>query len=493
MSLMLYNTMTKTKKPFEPLEPGKVKIYLCGPTVYDLLHIGNFRGAIFFNLLRNWMEKLGYDVTFVYNYTDVDDKIIKKANEQGVESKEISEKYIAEFEKDFARLELKPHHHNPKVTDFMPQIIKFVEELVAKGKAYEIEGEVFYNIESFEGYGKLSGKKLDELEAGQRVEVDKKKANPHDFVLWKPSKTGEPSWDSPWGKGRPGWHIECSAMIREILGETIDIHGGGVDLIFPHHENEIAQGEGASGKDYCRCWVHNNFINIKDQKMSKSLGNVIRGREFMDKYHPEVLKYLMLSSHYRSLLSLSEDKITQAVQGLVRVYSALELAGEIRDFGPREGAKTFDKFQNTLKSADKKIAKALNDDFNTQEVMAAVFDVIREFNSQNLMKKKKDVNARQTAQSFIDWIIENGDMMALFQQGPTTILDELNQILVREKGIDQNKVESLLKQRNEARETKDWTRADEIRDELKSMGIEFQDGQGKTTWRVSLKAFESNE
>jgi cysteinyl-tRNA synthetase len=485
--------MTRTKKPFEPLEAGKVKIYLCGPTVYDLLHIGNFRGAIFFNLLRNWMIKLGHDVTFVYNYTDVDDKIIKKANELGVESREISEKYIAEFEKDFNRLELRPHDHNPKVTDYMPQIIKFVDDLVKKEKAYEIEGEVFYRIDSFENYGKLSGKKLDELEAGQRVEVDKKKENPFDFVLWKPSKKDEPSWDSPWGRGRPGWHIECSAMIREILGDTIDIHGGGVDLIFPHHENEIAQGEGVSGQNYCRCWVHNNFINIKDQKMSKSLGNVVRGREFMDKYHPEVLKYLMLSSHYRSLLSLSEDKIMQTVQGLSRVYSALEQAYEVRDFGPLEGGKVYEKFQKVLNSAGKKIEKALNDDFNTQEVMASIFDVIREFNSQNFFKKRKDVHGRASVQGFIDWIVDKGEMMALFQQDPSQILEELNQILVKEKDIDVKKVEDLLQKRDEARQQKDWSRADEVRDELKAMGIEFQDGQGKTTWRVSLKAAEPNE
>lgn len=490
---MLYNTMTKNKKPFCPIEPGKVKIYLCGPTVYDLLHIGNFRGAIFFNLLRNWMTKLGYDVTFVYNYTDVDDKIIQKANEQGVESKQVSEKYIAEFQKDFKRLELRPHDHNPKVTDFMPQIIKFIEDLIEKGKAYEVEGEVFYKVESFEDYGKLSGKKLDELEAGQRVEIDQKKVNPFDFVLWKPSKSGEPSWDSPWGKGRPGWHIECSAMIKEILGETIDIHGGGVDLIFPHHENEIAQAEGVSGKEYCRCWVHNNFINIKDQKMSKSLGNVVKGREFMDKYHPEVLKYLMLSSHYRALLGLSEEKIMQTLQGLNRVYSALESASDVCDFASHEKGKTYDKFQKSLNSADKKIEKALNDDFNTQEVMAAIFDVIREFNSLNLFKKRKDVHARVSAQTFIDWIKEKGEIMALFQQDPAEILGELNKILVREKGIDSQKVEGLLEQRNKARDQKDWGRADEIRDELKEMGVEFQDGEGKTTWRVSFKAVESNE
>ena len=272
MSLKMYNTATRQKEEFKSITPGEVKMYVCGPTVYNYLHIGNFRGAIFFNLVRNWLERAGYKVTYVYNYTDVDDKIIKKANEEGVESIEISERYIKEFEKDFNRLGLTKHEHNPKVTDFMPQIISFVDDLVKKGMAYVVDGEVFYEIKNFPNYGKLSGKNLEDLEAGARVEVDSKKHNPADFVLWKPAKPDEPYWDSPWGKGRPGWHIECSAMIQSILGETIDIHGGGIDLKFPHHENEIAQGEGRTGKCYCNHWMHNDFLNMNDEKMSKSLG-----------------------------------------------------------------------------------------------------------------------------------------------------------------------------------------------------------------------------
>lgn len=486
MSLMLYNTLTKNKEPFKPIEPNKVKIYLCGPTVYDLLHIGNFRGAIFFNLMRNWLEKIGNEVTFVYNYTDVDDKIIKRANDEGVDSLVISERYIAEFRKDFSRLGLVPHDHNPKVTDYIPQIVKFVEKLIENGKAYTVEGEVFYQIESFSDYGKLSGKKLDELEAGQRVEVDPRKKSPYDFVLWKPSKAGEPAWDSPWGKGRPGWHIECSAMIQSLLGETIDIHGGGIDLIFPHHENEIAQGEGATGCKYCNYWVHNNFINFKDQKMSKSLGNVIRGREFMDRYHPEVMKYLMLSSHYRAMLGLSEEKITQTISALARVYSSLEMADDILSEPNITATKALDAFSKLLKDSDKAIATALNDDFNTVEVMASIFEVVRTFNAQNFHKKRKDPIAHATIKVFKDWIREQGKMMALFQEDPKTMLKALNDIMVKEKEIDVAKVEELLKLRNEAREQKDWARADQYRDELKEIGVEFQDTPEGTTWKVLL-------
>ena len=480
MSLQLYNTLTKKKEFFKPIEEGKVKIYLCGPTVYDLLHIGNFRGAIFFNLLRNWMEHSGLDVTFAYNYTDVDDKIIKKANEEGVESSVISERFIAEFEKDFNRLGLRKHDHNPKVTEFMPEIIKFVEDLVDKGKAYVIDGEVFYSIDTFEGYGKLSGKKIDDLEAGQRVEVDQRKKNPFDFVLWKPSKEGEPSWDSPWGGGRPGWHIECSAMIQSILGETIDIHGGGIDLIFPHHENEIAQGEGRTGKCYCNTWVHNEFINFSDEKMSKSLGNVITGRSFMDKWHPEILKYLFLSVHYRSQLAINDDKIRGAISALARIYSSLKNAHDVLAF---EGGGVVNKgFAQTMSQHDAKIKKYMDDDFNTGEVVASVFEVVRAFNGLNLLKKAKDKNSKPTAEAFLEWMKKYGKMMALFGQDPSHFLLELDDILIADRKLDKDKIEELVARRNEAREAKDWEAADKYRDDLSAMGIELQDGNSNRQW-----------
>jgi cysteinyl-tRNA synthetase len=476
--------MSKGKKDFTPIEEGKVKLYLCGPTVYGLLHIGNFRGPIFFNLVRNWLEKSGYDVTFVYNYTDVDDKIIQKAIAENVESTVISERYIEEFQKDFNRLGLRSHTHNPKVTDFIPQIIKFVEDLVNNETAYVVDGEVFYAIEKFSNYGCLSGKKLDDNEAGSRVEVDERKRNPADFVLWKPSKEGEPSWDSPWGPGRPGWHIECSAMIQEILGDSIDIHGGGIDLIFPHHENEIAQGEGRTNKTYCHHWMHNNFINMKDQKMSKSLGNIIPAREFMDKYHPEVLKYVVLSSHYRSVLNVNEEKIVGTMTSLGRVYTSLLIANEVLGEENVDGVKGFKELDEAMKAADKKIVAALDDDFNTGEALAAIFEVVREFNALNPAKKKKNPQMKSACSSFINWVKDNGSLMALFQEKPETFLLDIDNILLNEREIDRAKIDELMEQRNQARHDKNWELSDQLRDQLADMGIEIQDGNTSRPWKV---------
>lgn len=485
MALIVYNTMSKEKEKFETIEPNKVRMYVCGPTVYDYLHIGNFRGAIFFNLVRNWLEKSGYQVTYVYNYTDVDDKIIKKANELGVDSTEVSEKFIQAFREDYSRLGLRAHSHNPKVTEYMDPIIELVQSLIDAGSAYVIDGEVFYSIDSYEKYGSLSGKKLDELEAGQRVEVDKRKKNPFDFVLWKPSKEGEPSWNSPWGEGRPGWHIECSAMIRAILGESIDIHGGGIDLIFPHHENEIAQGEGCSDHQYCKYWMHNNFINLKDEKMSKSLGNVITARSFMDKYHPEILKFVMLSSHYRSMLNVNEEKIAQSISGLARVYRALKDANDfLSNSSAADNGSVFKELKTAIESKSAKIKKALNDDFNTGEMMANIFEVVRTFNAQNVLKKLKDPNAKASAKEFIAWIQEWGQVSALFQEDPANILKNLDDILLLEKGLSRDEIDSLIKERNLARDNKDFAKSDEIRDQLAKMEIAIHDGLNGTEWEV---------
>lgn len=485
MSLKLYNTFTKEKSQLNTLDDNKVKMYVCGPTVYDLLHIGNFRGPIFFNLVRNWLEKIGYEVTYAYNFTDVDDKIIKRANDEGVESSVISEKYISEFKKDFQQLGLRAHDHNPKVTEYMPQIIKFVEDLVANETAYVVDGEVFYEINKFEAYGKLSGKKLEDLDH-HRVDIDPKKRNPHDFVLWKPSKAGEPSWDSPWGKGRPGWHIECSAMIQEIFGKSIDIHGGGIDLIFPHHENEIAQGEGRTGCTYCNYWMHNNFINMNDEKMSKSLGNVVKARDFMNNYHPEILKYLFLSVHYRSMLSVSDEKISQVMVALKRIYLAIDeatkVSSAINDSGNPDSG-----FVKILKTADEKIARALNDDFNSADFIGNVFEVVRSFNALNLFKKKITSDKKATADKFLNWIKEYGEVSALFNEVPSQFLMQLDEILLRDRKIDRSKVEELIFKRREARDAKDWAKSDEIRDELNLMGIELFDGQGSDReWSVKI-------
>ncbi|HAZ12001.1 MAG: cysteine--tRNA ligase [Bdellovibrionales bacterium GWA2_49_15] len=484
--LSIYNTLTKKKMVFHPLEPAKVKMYVCGPTVYGLLHVGNFRGAIFFNLVRNWLEAQGMQVTYVYNYTDVDDKIIAKAQSENLSSQVISERYIAEFEKDFKRLGLRKHEHNPRVTEFIPQIINFISELVKKEKAYVVDGEVFYDLATFPSYGKLSGKKLDELEAGHRVVVDQKKKGPADFVLWKPSKPGEPSWDSPWGKGRPGWHIECSAMIYEILGPTIDIHGGGIDLIFPHHENEIAQSEGRTGVPYCQCWMHNNFINMNDEKMSKSLGNIVTARKFMDDYNPEILKYLILSVYYRAQVSFNDEKITQTIAGLARIYSALRDAEKVAcAAGPDNAKLAAPELVKAMQVADGKIAEALNDDFNTVEMTAQIFEIVRLFNAMTPVKKAKDVHVQASARIFLEWVRRHGQLMSLFGENPAEFLRGLDRILLLKKGIDETTVDNLVIQRQLARSKKDFQKSDEIRQQLSAMEITILDQpDGSTSWEV---------
>lgn len=487
MSQVIYNSLSGKKEKFIPIKENEVKMYLCGPTVYDFLHIGNFRGAITFNLIRNWLEYNGNKVTFVYNYTDVDDKIIKRAIDQGVETSVITEKYIKEFEKDFNNLGLKKHEFNPRVSEFMPEIISMIETIIKNGKAYVIEGEVFFSIDSFKGYGKLSKKKLDQLEIGQRVEVDKRKKNPHDFVLWKPAKKGEPSWDSPWGGGRPGWHIECSAMVKALLGESIDIHGGGIDLQFPHHENEIAQSEACNCKKYANYWIHNEFINFGAEKMSKSLGNVITARNFMEKYNGEILKYLFLSAHYRTQMAITDDKLLQTISALSRIYSSLALADEITSQIEGVGNEVFDhSFVKTLDSFDQKITKSLNDDFNSAEMISYIFEAVRAFNALGLSnKKKKSATHIGSALYFRDWIQKYGRMSSLFCADPNSMLSELDEILIDLRAIDKVEVEKLVENRNLAREAKDWAKADEIRSQLEDIGVELFDGHVRG-WKIKI-------
>jgi cysteinyl-tRNA synthetase len=485
MAQVIYNTLSGKKEKFTPITENEVKMYLCGPTVYDFLHIGNFRGAITFNLIRNWLEFTGHKVNFVYNYTDVDDKIIKRANEEGVDTKVISEKYIKEFEKDFNALGLKKHDHNPRVSEHMSDIISMVEKIIENGKGYVIDGEVFFAIDEFKTYGELSKKKLDELEAGQRVDVDTRKKNPHDFVLWKPAKEGEPSWDSPWGKGRPGWHIECSAMVKAILGDSIDIHGGGIDLQFPHHENEIAQSEACNCTKYCNYWVHNEFINFGAEKMSKSLGNVITARNFMEKYHPEILKYLFLSAHYRTQMSITDDKLLQTISALNRIYTSLELAAQT--IASVEGDSQVDNgFVKKLEALDNKIKKSLNDDFNSAEFISFIFEAVRTFNSLGFAnKKKRNAVHKGCSEAFLVWMNKYGQMSALFNEEPSDLLNRLDEILIDMRGIDKERVEQLISKRNEAREAKNWEEADKLRVELEEIGVEIFDGHARG-WKVKV-------
>lgn len=483
----LYNTLTKKEEPFVPFEEGKVRMYVCGPTVYDLLHIGNFRGAIFFNFFRNWLESLGYQVTFIYNYTDVDDKIIKRANEEGKDALQISAHYIEEFEKDFCALKLTKHCANPKVTDHMQDIVSVTEKLVENGKAYVVEGEVIYSIDSFPDYGKLSGKKLDELEAGSRVEVSNKKKNPLDFVLWKPSKEGEPSWDSPWGKGRPGWHIECTCMILNKLGEQIDIHGGGIDLIFPHHENEIAQAEGATGKVPCvKYWMHNNFIRFGDEKMSKSLGNVMTARSFLENYHPEILKYMFLSVHYRSQLNFDKKQVVQTINSLKRIYTALSFAEGLNQGNVKSENLPKD-FASALEAVSVEVDKALREDINTTVLFAKLFELVRMFNALLGPARKITDITKAAAYGLKRWVAVYAPMLSLFEEEPKSFLKVLDDMLLDHMNLKRADIDELVEGRNQARKEKDFSRADELRDKLVELGILIQDLPEGTIWEVQAK------
>lgn len=483
MSLRVYNTLGQKKEEFEPVEDGKVRMYCCGPTVYDFLHVGNFRGAVFYNFARNWLEHLGYKVTYVYNFTDVDDKIINRAKDEGVHPKEIAERYIEEFWKDFLALELRPHDRNPRVTEFIPEIVRYIERLIEGGKAYVVNGEVLYSVRSFVGYGKLSGRNPDDMLSGARVEIDEKKRDPLDFALWKPSKPGEQGWPSPWGEGRPGWHIECTVMIDSVLGEGIDIHGGGMDLIFPHHENEIAQGEGCGHKPYVRYWLHNNLFTFDGQKMSKSLGNIRTMRSFLGQYNAEIFKFMVLSVHYRSLSDFSDAAINQAVTGLSRFYSALSLAHETLKQG--ESKEVLPEFKAKLENLAKEIEEAANDDFNTPKMFASLFEAIRAFNG--LLKRGQKVKPPilGACRAFIDFIDRYGRMLALFQKDPDVFLRTLDDMLLAHKGLKREEIDILVEQRARARQNKDWAKSDEFRDRLNAMGIAVQDLPQGSYWEVA--------
>lgn len=485
MALKVYNTKTKQKEVFSTLEEGRVKMYVCGPTVYDFLHIGNFRGAIFFNLVRNWLEKLGYEVSYLYNYTDVDDKIINRALKENKTWDEIATTYIKEFEKDYSSLNLKPHTKNPKVSESMDFIIDVVAGLIKNKSAYEVSGDVYFNVSAFKTYGGLSNKNIDEMQSGFRIDVDERKKHPADFALWKSAKEGEPSWPSPWGNGRPGWHIECSAMIYAYLGSSIDIHGGGMDLIFPHHENEIAQSEAFTKKPFVKYWMHNNMLELGKQKMSKSLGNITTGRSFLEKYNGEILKYTMLSSHYRSTIDFSEQQVGRAIQTLAKFYSALSLAKKLIEQDgslqpiPKE-------FQELINKADLEIERSLNDDFNTPEVLAQLFEVLKAYNNVCRGKGSGASVDEQKAVSelFFYWLRSKTEVMALFQEDPRQYLRVLDDLLLDQKDVKRSYVDELVKARSEARQQKDFTTADKVREQLKELGIVVMDSASGSVWEV---------
>lgn len=484
-TLVVYNSLSKKKEIFQSLTPGQVKMYCCGPTVYDLLHVGNFRGPVFYNFVRNWLEHLGYKVTFVYNYTDVDDKIIRRAQDEKTTSGAIAEKYIQEFEKDFSTLGLRRHDFNPRVTTHMEEIISMIQVLIEKKKAYAVEGgDVLYSISSFPDYGKLSGRNPEELQAGARVEIDPRKQNPMDFALWKSSKNDEPSWPSPWGPGRPGWHIECSAMVRKILGDQIDIHGGGSDLIFPHHENEIAQSEGCTGHVLSRYWIHNNMFTFSGQKMSKSLGNIWKGREFLAEYNAEIYKYMVLSVHYRSLSEFSEMTADLAIKGLARIYSSLALATSLLSESSDVSVVAHLDWEAKLQQHWENLTQALNDDFGTPEAFAEIFEVVREFNHQFRRGMKLSAKLKGAAQSYLHFIQRFGALFSLFQLEPQQLLMELDDRVLMKKNLKRVEIDRLVGERQKVREAKDFKRADELRTELSALGIQVADTPQGSFWEV---------
>ena len=466
--MKIYNTMSKRKEDFVPLEEGKVKMYVCGPTVYNFIHIGNARPMIVFDTVRRYFEYKGYDVNFVSNFTDVDDKIIKKANEEGVTADEISKRYIEECKKDMDGMNIEPATKNPLATEEIGGMIEMISTLIDKGYAYEKNGTVYFRTRKFKDYGKLSHKNLDDLQSGGRallVTGEDEKEDSLDFVLWKPKKEGEPAWQSPWGEGRPGWHIECSEMSKKYLGEQIDIHAGGEDLIFPHHENEIAQSEAANGKTFARYWMHNGFLNIDNKKMSKSLGNFFTVREIGEKYDLQVLRFFMLSAHYRSPLNFSADLMEASKNGLERILTCMEKLKGLEE--ATEGRAESCGEQENLAQADKLRAKfeaAMEDDFNTADAVSAIFELVKLANS--------------TADSS-----STGKYVSSLRQMIGQLCDVLGIITERKAEILDSEIEAMIEERQQARKAKNFALADEIRGRLLDMGIALEDTREGVKWK----------
>lgn len=460
--MKIFNTMTRRKEELETIEDGKVKIYACGPTVYNFIHIGNARPLCVFDVLRRYLEYIGYEVNFVQNFTDIDDKIIRRANEEGLTYKQVSEKYIEEYLKDVEGMNVRSATAHPKATENIGEIIDIVSTLIEKGYAYEVDGDVYFSPSKFSGYGKLSHQPLEELEAGARIMVGEVKREPMDFALWKSAKPGEPYWDSPWGHGRPGWHIECSAMVRRYLGETIDIHCGGQDLIFPHHENEIAQSECCNGTPFAHYWMHNGYINVDNVKMSKSLGNFFTVRDVAEKYGYEPIRYLMIASQYRSPVNYSTDIIEQCKASLTRLYTcrdSIDFALENAAEGEADAdlLTLFDKRREQFKAA-------MDDDLNTADAIAAVFELVRDINTGVIAAKANKGTCTAAAEIFDE------------------LCGVLGLVYNRKKESLDDEIEALIAKRTQARKDRDWALADKIRDELKSQGIVLEDTAQGVKW-----------
>ncbi|ABG83340.1 Cysteine--tRNA ligase [Clostridium perfringens] len=464
--IKVYNTLNKKKEEFIPLTPGEVKMYVCGPTVYNFFHIGNGRTFIVFDTIRRYFEYRGFKVDFVQNFTDIDDKMIKKANEEGTTVKKIGDTYIKEYYQDADALNIERATVNPRATEFIGEIIKFVKGLVDKGYAYEVDGDVYFSTKKFEGYGKLSGQNIEDLQSGARISVDERKKDPMDFAIWKAQKPGEPAWNSPWGMGRPGWHIECSCMAKKLLGETIDIHAGGSDLKFPHHENEIAQSEALTGEPFARYWLHSAFVNVNNEKMSKSLNNFFTAREILERYDADVIRFLMLSAHYRQQLNFSEDLLESAKASVERIYNAIGNLENLIDEVSREEMNEEEKaYLESLNKYKEKYIEKMDDDFNTADAITAIFDLIKDTNTNITIDSSKEL-----AQKALELIRELGAPLGMFQKST--------------KGNLEEEIEALIAKRQQARKDRDFTLADKIRDELKDRGIVLEDTPQGVRWKM---------
>lgn len=490
--IQVTNSLSGKKEAFVPQVPGKVRMYVCGPTVYNFIHIGNARPLVFFDVVARYLRFAGFEVTRVMNYTDVDDKIIQKAHQEGSRSEVVSEKYIQEFQTDMHLLQIEPPTHQPKVTDHIPEIISLIETLIQKGHAYVSEdGEVFYSVRSFQEYGKLSKKRVDDLLVGARVAPDEKKKDPLDFSLWKPQKApNEPAWKSPWGLGRPGWHIECSAMAIKYLGNSFDIHGGGMDLMHPHHENEIAQSEGATSTPFAKYWLHNNMLTFQSEKMSKSLGNIWLTRDFIEKYSAELLKFFLISGHYRSTLDFSEGQIRDHQSALQRVYKTLDKANRLIVLSPSPAGARNAEFQAALKFSETfntKWQEAMNDDFNTAKVLGFVFEYVKLINS--FVDKKGFVlndDGRTLLETFLNQMSQLAGVLNVFGQPTDAFLNQMKSLFLKSQGLLEADILKLIEDRIEARKNKDFKRADTIRDELLQKGIELMDKGAQTEWEAKF-------
>lgn len=464
--IKVYNTLNKKKEEFIPLTPGEVKMYVCGPTVYNFFHIGNGRTFIVFDTIRRYFEYRGFKVDFIQNFTDIDDKMIKKANEEGTTVKKIGDTYIKEYYQDADALNIERATVNPRATEFIGEIIKFVKGLVDKGYAYEVDGDVYFSTKKFEGYGKLSGQNIEDLQSGARISVDERKKDPMDFAIWKAQKPGEPAWNSPWGMGRPGWHIECSCMAKKLLGETIDIHAGGSDLKFPHHENEIAQSEALTGEPFARYWLHSAFVNVNNEKMSKSLNNFFTAREILERYDADVIRFLMLSAHYRQQLNFSEDLLESAKASVERIYNAIGNLENLIDEVSREEMNEEEKaYLESLNKYKEKYIEKMDDDFNTADAITAIFDLIKDTNTNITIDSSKEL-----AQKALELIRELGAPLGMFQKST--------------KGNLEEEIEALIAKRQQARKDRDFTLADKIRDELKDRGIVLEDTPQGVRWKM---------